>query len=89
MLTRNLSVILFLFVANLSDRVKMRSPFILGGMVVALVGFAINIADVSNGAKYFGVFLCILGLFGGMPSLFAWYDELPLIFLAYTLTLIT
>ena len=66
------AVVLFLFLANYSDRVKMRSPFILGGIVVALIGFAINISDASNGVKYFGLCLCILGMFGGMPSVFAW-----------------
>lgn len=61
-----------MIVANLSDRVRMRSPFILGGMVLGLIGYIINILKASNGEKFFGAILCILGLFGGMPSVYAW-----------------
>lgn len=51
----------------------MRSPFIYAGLAIATVGFIINIADVSPGVKYFGLILCTIGLFAGMPSVFVWY----------------
>ena len=44
----------------------------LAGLVYCLVGFAINIADVSIGAKYFGTFLVVAGAYAGFPGVVAW-----------------
>ena len=55
-----------------SDRIKKRYPFILAGLVYCLVGFAINIADVPIGAKYFGTFLIVAGAYAGFPGVVAW-----------------
>nr|VWP02019.1 Hyaluronate lyase (EC (Hyaluronidase) (HYase) [Ganoderma boninense] len=55
-----------------SDRLKKRYPFVLAGLVYCLVGFAINIADVSIGAKYFGTFLIVAGAYAGFPGVVAW-----------------
>ena len=46
-----------------SDRLKKRYPFVLAGLVYCLVGFAINIAAVGIGAKYFGTFLVVAGAY--------------------------
>ncbi|EJD40520.1 MFS general substrate transporter [Auricularia subglabra TFB-10046 SS5] len=40
--------------ARYSDYYKLRAPFILAGQCICIVGFAINIADVSRGAKCAG-----------------------------------
>ncbi|KAI9068188.1 MFS general substrate transporter [Trametes sanguinea] len=55
-----------------SDDIKMRSPFVLAGLVFCLTGFAINAADVSIGAKYFGTFLVVIGGYAGFPGNMTW-----------------
>jgi hypothetical protein len=50
----------------------MRSPYILAGLVMCLVGFSINISDTSPGVKYFGIFFCMAGGYGAFPSVVAW-----------------
>ncbi|KAF9461840.1 MFS general substrate transporter [Collybia nuda] len=65
------TIVLGLF-AHYSDRTKLRSPFIVGGLVMCLVGFAINISNASYGAKYFGTFLCVAGSYAGFPGVVAW-----------------
>ena len=47
-----ISAIILLIFAVWSDRVKMRYPFILAGLVMLTIGFAINISDVPIGVKY-------------------------------------
>ena len=55
-----------------SDRLKKRYPFVLAGLLYCLVGFAINISDVSIGVKYFGTFLVVAGAYAGFPGVVAW-----------------
>ncbi|KAI8996648.1 MFS general substrate transporter [Trametes punicea] len=55
-----------------SDNIKMRSPFILAGLICCLTGFAINAADVSIGVKYFGTFLVVTGGYAGFPGNVSW-----------------
>ena len=50
----------------------MRSPFILLGLVMCLIGFTINISNVKNGVKYFGTFLCVAGSYAAFPGVVAW-----------------
>ena len=47
--------------AYFSDKMKLRSPFIFAAQLIALIGFIINITDVSSGVKYFGTFWCVAG----------------------------
>ena len=49
----------------------------LSGLIFCLVGFAINIADVSIGAKYFGTFLVVAGAYAGFPGVVAWCVSPP------------
>ncbi|KAJ3860105.1 major facilitator superfamily domain-containing protein [Lentinula novae-zelandiae] len=66
------TIVLGLF-AYYSDKVMMRSPFILAAQIMCLIGFLINIAtDVSTGAKYFGTFLIVAGSYAGLPGIVAW-----------------
>jgi len=46
--------------AYLSDRSKLRSPFILSGLFLCLIGYSINISRVNNGEKYFGAYFIVL-----------------------------
>lgn len=56
-----------------SDRMKLRSPFVFSGLVLALVGYGINVADVSIGAKYFGTYLVVVGAYLSAPMELTWY----------------
>jgi hypothetical protein len=56
-----------------SDRIQMRFPFILAGLMSCAIGFAINISDAPAGAKYFGTFLCVAGAYSGFPGVVTWY----------------
>ncbi|OCH84458.1 MFS general substrate transporter [Obba rivulosa] len=66
------ATIVLLIFAVWSDAKKIRSPFIVAGLVMCLVGFAINIADVAIGAKYFGTFLVVAGSYAAFPGVVAW-----------------
>ena len=67
-----ISAIILLIFAVWSDRVKMRYPFILAGLVMLTIGFAINISDVPIGVKYFGTFFCVSGSYAAFPGVVAW-----------------
>ncbi|KAL6302244.1 MFS general substrate transporter [Sparassis latifolia] len=66
------ATILLLTFAIWSDRIKVRFPFIFAGLVIALVGFAINISAVPGGVKYFGTFFCVAGTYAAFPGVVAW-----------------
>jgi hypothetical protein len=66
-----LAVILLSF-AHFSDKLRLGWPFILAGLLSCAVGFGINISDASNGAKYFGTFLCVAGSYSALPGILAW-----------------
>ncbi|PFH46412.1 hypothetical protein AMATHDRAFT_77688 [Amanita thiersii Skay4041] len=58
--------------AYLSDKMKKRSPFILLGLVCCLIGYCINISNVSSGVKYFGTFWVVTGSYAAFPGVVAW-----------------
>ncbi|KAF8816104.1 MFS general substrate transporter [Phlegmacium glaucopus] len=58
--------------AYFSDKLKMRSPFILIGLTMCLIGFTINISHVHSGVKYFGVFFVVAGSYSAFPGIVAW-----------------
>ncbi|KAH9474337.1 putative transporter C11D3.18C [Psilocybe cubensis] len=58
--------------AHFSDKVKMRSPFILLGLLFCLFGFSISISNASSGVKYFGTFFAVSGGYAAFPGIVAW-----------------
>ncbi|OJA08578.1 hypothetical protein AZE42_11894 [Rhizopogon vesiculosus] len=50
----------------------MRSPFILTGLLMCLVGLSINISTAPNGAKYFGTFWIVIGSYAAFPGIVSW-----------------
>lgn len=66
------ATIVLIILAYLSDKHKLRSPFIMFGQVMALIGFIINITDAPRGVKYFGMFLCTAGSYGAFAGVVAW-----------------
>lgn len=69
--TAGAAIVLLTF-AIWSDRVKMRSPFILAGLTMCLIGFSINISNARIGVKYFGTFLCVSGSYAAFPGVISW-----------------
>ncbi|GAW01825.1 MFS general substrate transporter [Lentinula edodes] len=67
-----LATIVLGFFSYYSDKVTMRSPFILAGQIMCLIGLSINIANVSHNAKYFGTFLIVAGSYSGLPGIVVW-----------------
>ena len=64
--------ILLMVFAYWSDRIQLRFPFIIAGLVLCLTGFSINISDAPMGAKYFGTYLCVAGSYAAFPGVVAW-----------------
>ena len=64
--------IILLAFAYFSDKLRLRWPFILAGLLSSAVGFAINISNASHGVKYFGTFLCVAGSYSATPGIVAW-----------------
>ncbi|KAJ3536287.1 hypothetical protein NM688_g6858 [Phlebia brevispora] len=66
------ATIILLIFAVWSDHIKMRYPFILAGLVMCLIGFAINISNAPIGAKYMGTFFCVSGSYAAFPGIVSW-----------------
>ncbi|KAH7908986.1 MFS general substrate transporter [Hygrophoropsis aurantiaca] len=66
------ATIVLLVFAHFSDKLKIRSPFILAGLVMCLIGFAINISNAPSGVKYFGTFFCVAGSYAAFPGIVCW-----------------
>ncbi|KAK1217441.1 hypothetical protein PQX77_019905 [Marasmius sp. AFHP31] len=58
--------------AYLSDKTKLRSPFLFASFVLTFIGFTIIISSSSSGVKYFATFLCVMGTYSGIPGVVAW-----------------
>jgi hypothetical protein len=73
-LISNQAICVYVF-AYFSDKLKIRSAFILLGLAMCLIGFIINISNVDNGVKYFGIYLCVAGSYAAFPGVVAWYGH--------------
>lgn len=58
--------------AYLSDKLRLRSLFLLISLLITFAGYAINISPAPIPLKYFGIFLCVTGSYSGIPGLSAW-----------------
>jgi sugar phosphate permease len=58
--------------AHYSDKLKIRSPFILAGLTMCLIGFSINISTAPSGVKYFGTFFIVMGSYAALPGVISW-----------------
>lgn len=64
--------VIVLVCSKISDRTKMRSPFVFAGLLFSFIGFAINVSDASIGVKYFGTFLIVIGCYLAAPIIIVW-----------------
>jgi MFS family permease len=67
-----LATVMVLIFAYFSDKYRIRSPFILAGLTMCLIGYSINISNASPGAKYFGTYLCVAGSYAAFPGVVSW-----------------
>jgi len=67
-----LGFLVALSVAWWSDRILQRGVFVIGSMLVCIVGYIIQLTDVSAAVKYIGVFLCVGGVSPAIPTGIAW-----------------
>ncbi|GIZ36924.1 hypothetical protein CKM354_000039000 [Cercospora kikuchii] len=67
-----LSVIAF---AWTSDRIKMRGPLIGVGLLLAAVGYIMQLASGENAVKYAGTFFVAVGAFPCSPLVLAWLSN--------------
>lgn len=65
------TILVYVF-AYFSDKLKMRSPFIILGLILCLIGLTINISNAPYGVKYFGTFFVVAGSYGAFPGIVAW-----------------
>jgi len=65
-------VIWSIFVFRMSDKYKMRGPFLIGGAVMAITGYTMLATTSSASVKYGAVFLACCGAFPGGPLFLAW-----------------
>jgi MFS family permease len=62
----------YLIVARLSDSHQKRAVYTIAFGLVAVIGYAIMVSDVSSGAHYFGCFLIAFGLYVLVGLPLAW-----------------
>ncbi|KAF8626636.1 hypothetical protein AX15_004776 [Amanita polypyramis BW_CC] len=55
-----------------SDKLRRRSPFILCGLSLAILGFFINLLKVPNVVKYISIFAIVTGTYGSTPGVLSW-----------------
>lgn len=58
-----LTAIVFFICAIWSDRIQLRSPFILGACLSTAVGISIVLGSEKHGVRYFGVFILCMGIY--------------------------
>ena len=64
-----LGFLVVIFTAYLSDKVKVRGPFIAVGTVVGVGGYIMLLTSDRNAVKYAGTFLIGAGVFQASPML--------------------
>ncbi|KAI2635930.1 major facilitator superfamily domain-containing protein [Xylaria nigripes] len=69
------AAILAVVVAYFSDRVGRRSPFVVGCMMVIVVGFILCISTSNPGVVYAGVFIAAAGIYPAFAGNIAWLSS--------------
>ncbi|KAJ4418235.1 hypothetical protein N0V82_005709 [Gnomoniopsis sp. IMI 355080] len=64
----------FLALSFISDRLTLRSPFIIFANFVGLIGYALILSPVSNAVKFFGTFLCAVAVYTGPGMNLTWLN---------------
>lgn len=64
--------VVYVLCAWYSDKTQQRGPFIMGGIVVSMVGYAMLIANKGSAVSYAGTFFVAIGIFVSPGIAFAW-----------------
>lgn len=64
----------FLTFAFISDRLTLRSPFILFANIFGIVGYILILTPTSHGVKFFGTFLCAIAVYNGPGLNLTWLN---------------
>ncbi|PSR85673.1 MFS transporter [Coniella lustricola] len=64
----------FLALSFASDRLTLRSPFLVFANFFGIVGYALMLSPVSNGVKFFGTFLCAIAAYTGPGMNITWLN---------------
>ncbi|KKY16812.1 putative high-affinity nicotinic acid transporter [Phaeomoniella chlamydospora] len=67
--------IITIVIAYIADRKRIRSPFILGGLITQLIGFIMCISTSSPGVTYAGIFIAACGIYECQPSNITWLSN--------------
>lgn len=59
-------------ITYLSDRTRIRGPWLIGVMLFSVAGFATLLQVTALGVHYFALFLCLTGSFTASPTFMAW-----------------
>lgn len=66
------AAILAILAAFWSDRVRLRSPFLIGGLAMAGLGFILCISSADPHVVYAGVFIAACGIYPAVPGHIVW-----------------
>ncbi|KAH8904692.1 MFS general substrate transporter [Coniochaeta sp. PMI_546] len=69
------AAILAVVFAYISDKVGKRSPFILGFLLMMLVGYCMAISTDNPKVVYAGVFIAACGIYPAFPGIIAWLSN--------------
>ncbi|ETN43675.1 uncharacterized protein HMPREF1541_02834 [Cyphellophora europaea CBS 101466] len=64
-----------LITAGLSDRFKARGPFMIGGCLLAMIGYIMLLAASQPTVRYGGTFFVASGVFMGSPMVMGWLSN--------------
>lgn len=70
-----LAFLVVLIASWISDRIKMRGPLIFTGLLIAAIGYIMQLASKSPGVRYGGTFLVAAGIFPCSPLILAWLSN--------------
>lgn len=64
----------FLALSFASDRMTLRSPFLILANFIGVIGYAIILSPVSQPVKFFGTFLCAIAVYTGPGMNLTWLN---------------
>ena len=67
-----LAVLTIFVTSSLSDRLKIRGPFMIGSCLLQLIGWTMQATCKSTGVRYFALYLTAAGVFSEIPPLSVW-----------------
>lgn len=64
----------FLGFAFVSDRLRIRGPFVAFANIFGIVGYILILCDTSDGVKFFATFLCAIAVYNGPGLNMTWLN---------------